>query len=747
MRTARGLQLLLGRARHAATLAIGMLVLAPPGALFAAAAQGYERGAISAGGRTTCAVLAAGQADCWGFGESGQLGDGLMQNSTVPVVAAAGGEVRRVAVGSADSCFLLAAGTVRCAGANNAGQLGDGTTGAASPVPREVLGLNEAVDVSAGGETACAATAQGRVYCWGAGGFGLLGTSATRIFSEVPVEIAGIEGASQVSVGATQACALLSGGRVECWGKSNEGQLGGGLTAYEVCEPDHGIYCSRSPVDTGVAAAVEISAGNDHVCALLASGSVECWGANGAGELGTGTADGPQSCSPGIASDWLACSTVPRTVPGLSGAVGIAAGEADTCAALSDGTVSCWGQNSHGELGTEAPTACYPAGRDEPPYHPTACTLPPTPVPGAAGVRDVSTGGAHLCAIGSQGAYRCWGRNSSGELGDGSTVSEPVVVTGPRPDARETAATLEGVVDPAGRTISACTFEYGPGTSLEASAPCAAVPGPGGEPVTVAAEVGGLLAGTPYTYRLSVTAGAGTVRGAPESFATELVPVLPYLGRCETATAASGEFEAAGCTASRAGGPFSWAPWPLAASRFTGTVGKLTLETPARASIKCSTGTLTGEYTRPQSLSAVLTLTGCQAAGLATGSCHSTGAGPGEVRSPALLGRLGAVAETPAPKLGWELAATEGPLASLECGATPVAVLGAAIGTVTPVDKMSPRFKIAFAAKRGLQSPAAFLGGDTAALALRTAGGEQAAGLKAKLSVAGEEAIELKAIP
>jgi alpha-tubulin suppressor-like RCC1 family protein len=735
------------RFRGAQRLAAGLLLLGLGGACLPPSSAAAER-EIAAGGRSSCAILSPAQASCWGADEFGQLADGLDQNSSAPVPVAIGGaEVAGVAVGAADACFRLVAGTIRCAGANRAGQLGDGETGGPSSLPREVLGVAEAVDVSVGQETACAVSAQGHVYCWGAAGYGLLGSGAGHVLSDEPVEIPGVEGATQVSVGASSACALVVGGQVECWGRSNEGQLGGGSVLYETCEPDRGIYCSRVPVVTGVTGASEISVGADHACALLASGSVECWGANAVAQLGEGTNIGPESCSAGTFGESVACSAVPRTVPALSGAIGIEAGESDSCALMADGTVRCWGQDSHGELGTGAESACYELGRDEPPYRPAACTLTPTLVPEAAGVREIATGGSHLCALEAQGEYRCWGRNTSGELGDGSTVSEPVVLTGPRPHAAATTATIEGVVNPGGRVIAACTFEYGPGASFDQSVPCATPPGTGGEPEAVSANLTGLLPGTVYSYRLVVATGSKLVQGGAETFATEPLPVLPFLGRCEPSAPGLGEFGAAGCTTSQTEGSFEWAPWPLARPHFTAKIKKLILETPSRDSIKCAAGTLAGEYTGPRGAAAALTLTGCVASHIATGACRTSGAAAGEVRSSPLVGTLGAVAETPTPTLGWELApAGTEPIATLECGATSIALFGAAVGIVTPLDAMSAKYKLTFAAKHGLQSPEGFLSTGRLTLGLRTSDGEQAAGLKAKLSLVGEEPIELKAL-
>ena len=155
--------------------------------------------------------------------------------------------------------------------------------------------------------------------------------------SSTPVEVSGLSGAMAISVGDESACALLSGGTVECWGDNSNGKLGNGTTTN-----------SLTPVAvTGLSGATVISVGEDSVCALLSGSTIECWGDNEYGQLGNGTTT-TNACE---------CSTTPVAVSGLSGATAISAGDNSACALLSGGTVECWGGNSYGELGNGTTTS------------------------------------------------------------------------------------------------------------------------------------------------------------------------------------------------------------------------------------------------------------------------------------------------------------------------------------------------------------------------------------------------------
>lgn len=118
---------------------------------------------------------------------------------------------------------------------------------------------------------------------------------------------------------------------MSCWGANGFGQLGNGTATP-----------STSPVPVfNVTTATGIVAGRDHGCAHLSTGTVRCWGINNFGELGDGTMD--QSSIP------VAVLNSDRSM--LTGVTAVAAGVGHSCARLTDGTVSCWGNNTVGQLG------------------------------------------------------------------------------------------------------------------------------------------------------------------------------------------------------------------------------------------------------------------------------------------------------------------------------------------------------------------------------------------------------------
>jgi alpha-tubulin suppressor-like RCC1 family protein len=299
--------------------------------------------AISVGADSTCALLSNGTVDCWGNTSDGQLGNGTTTGpdtcpdgpcSSIPVAVTGLTGVTAISAGDDSTCALLSNGTVDCWGSNGYGQLGNGTTtgpdtcsggvdgNPCSTTPVEVSGLTRVTAISAGAGYACALLSNGTVDCWGNTSTGQLGngtstgpdTCSGNPCSTTPVKVSGLTGVTAVSAGASNTCALLSNGTADCWGDNFYGQLGiGTSTGPDSCS---GYPCSTTPVVvTGLAGVTAISAGSDHICAVLSSGPVDCWGYNQDGELGNGSESGPDSCVQ--YSESYPCSTTPIAASGL----------------------------------------------------------------------------------------------------------------------------------------------------------------------------------------------------------------------------------------------------------------------------------------------------------------------------------------------------------------------------------------------------------------------------------------------
>jgi len=238
--------------------------------------------------------------------------------------------------------------------------------------------------------------------------------------------------AVSVVSGELHTCALLANGAVKCWGGNNSGQLGDG-TLVDRLTPTH---------VAGVSAAREISAGAGHTCALLAGGGIKCWGLNLSGQLGNGTLD-----SGFVASDVVGFS---------SNAVNVEAGGMHSCARDAVGALSCWGDNSVGQVGDMSsenrPVPSSVVGLGFQVARVSAgwrhsCAIKSSQLfcwgsyPGAAqsssvpvllssfgSFIDISGGLAHACGILPSGALKCWGYNGDGALGDGTTTDSTVPV-------------------------------------------------------------------------------------------------------------------------------------------------------------------------------------------------------------------------------------------------------------------------------------------------------------------------------
>jgi len=296
--------------------------------------------AVSAGWNHACAVLTNGAVWCWGDSGSGQLGNGILPTengggySARPVaVTGLPSAVTAIDCGNNVSCALVGStGAVYCWGSNISGELGADAPSnelhvSATPIKIAGLGVATSVSVdttvcstvgaslfcwgangghdnvspayvsslsgfgavqssSTGDYNTCAVVAGGNLYCWGWNAYGALGDPSTPVDdrSALAVRVQGLgTGATQVSTGFLNSCALLTTGKVSCWGLERHGALGNGVIA------DDGY--SQTPVAvSNLVGAKSISVSALHGCALLSNGSVQCWGEGAEGQLGNGAA-------------------------------------------------------------------------------------------------------------------------------------------------------------------------------------------------------------------------------------------------------------------------------------------------------------------------------------------------------------------------------------------------------------------------------------------------------------------------
>ena len=395
---------------------------------------------IGVGGGHTCVAFKNGTMRCWGRNEYGALCNGGTDDlgddpGEMPVadVNTGGAHIVQVTSGAHHSCSRSDVGNVQCWGVGESGQLGQYSPSNLGDSPDEVpvaeldLGTS-AEDVSAGGLHTCAIVTGGTVRCWGYGGFGQLGSGdeGNQYGPKAP-DVPGIKDALRLALGTQHTCVLQGNGDVRCWGRNSVGQLGLGNTDNVGDKPGQ---MPPPAVDLG-GPAVQLAAGGYHNCAVLKDETVRCWGQNqfgqtGKGVSGAGTDVGDQD------------GEMPPPAVKLGGpAAQVVAGTYHTCALLRDGNVKCWGQGSHGALGNADLQQIDNSG-EFPPRNVDLGGIAATLL-AATGGYDSSPAGAGFstCARLADLSLRCWGDNQYGELGYGHRLTigddETPNATGPVP--------------------------------------------------------------------------------------------------------------------------------------------------------------------------------------------------------------------------------------------------------------------------------------------------------------------------
>jgi alpha-tubulin suppressor-like RCC1 family protein len=381
-------------------------------ALATSATQALVFSQVSAGGDHTCGVTTDNRAFCWGLANFGQLGNGTTTRRLRPVAVAGTLRFRQVSAARSHTCAVTTDFRVYCWGSNADGNLGDGTeTDRLRPVP--VAGGLRFRSVDAGAAQTCAVTyPDNRGYCWGYHAEGALGDGTFQPRTRLtPTAVAGgLRFRYQVSTGAGlgdfegrdpfegHSCGVTTTDEAFCWGQNAVGQLGiGGTAGSVVASPTRVAGAHRFR---------QIDVGSAFTCAVTTTNRAFCWGNGRQGQIGDG-------------KTFLRFS--PSAVAGGHSFSRVTTGESHTCGQTTLNRAYCWGRNTTGQLGDGTTT-----GR-----------LTPVAVAGGLFFRQVSAGGtefgSHTCGKTGAGVAYCWGSNSNGQLGDGTTTNRnrPTRVVGP----------------------------------------------------------------------------------------------------------------------------------------------------------------------------------------------------------------------------------------------------------------------------------------------------------------------------
>jgi alpha-tubulin suppressor-like RCC1 family protein len=308
-----------------------------------------------------------------------------------------GAQVVGAAMGYGYGCALLKDGTVWCWGNNAYGEVKN-PPGGVPGGPVQIVGLSNVTGIVGGAAHVCAVESDASVWCWGINDYGELGHTpgtggdltcfGNAYCNPIPSKVAGIP-AKQVGVGRWTTCAVTTTGGLSCWGFNGSGQLGQGGA------PSDGTATPTVVPGLPSVSIIRVSKfPGDNVCVIDTTHSVWCWGNNDFGQLGNGAKTGNQSTcyEPGLPMTHT-CNSVPTKLTTITNVVDVAPSNS-TCAALTDGTVWCWGEARGGEMGNGP----FDAGSQ----------LVPTQVANVSNATNVE-GNQTMCAMTNAGSISCWG--------------------------------------------------------------------------------------------------------------------------------------------------------------------------------------------------------------------------------------------------------------------------------------------------------------------------------------------------
>lgn len=321
---------------------------------------------------TGCGITVDGELWCWGQGFAGQLGTGATPGTSPPTRVGAASDWTQVSTEGELTCGLRGGGDLWCWGNNYEGALGTGVINQRFPTPQQVSAGVVWKVVETGDFRACAIRSDDTLWCWGSNTKGGLGIGSL-VNEPRPVQV-GTSTWSSVTVGFSTTCGIRTDGSAWCWGDNYLGQVGDGTTTRRT---------APVPVMPGTTWQA-IDVGYEHTCAVSSTLAVWCWGRNSEGQVGDG-------------------SVADRNLPVVVAAppiTQVTTGAFHSCGRTTAGDLWCWGDASRGRI----------AGFDQVSLRAPAQLVAP---PATA----VTAGGSTTCAIDAASHLFCTGSNNSGQAG------------------------------------------------------------------------------------------------------------------------------------------------------------------------------------------------------------------------------------------------------------------------------------------------------------------------------------------
>jgi alpha-tubulin suppressor-like RCC1 family protein len=375
-------------------------------------------GTLALGGYTHCGIASDDKAYCWGYNGYGQIGDGTTTSRYTPTAVAqgampSGATFKSLTAGYYHICGIASDDKAYCWGYNGYGQLGDGGTGDRyNPMPVAQGAMPSGAtfkSLTAGSWHTCGIASDDKAYCWGYNPYAQLGDGGTsnRYMPTAVAQGAMPSGAmvKSLSAGYYHTCSIASDDKAYCWGLNNNGHVGDGTTSGRSTP----TAVAQGAMPSG-ATVKSVTAGMYNTCGIASDDKAYCWGNNDYGQIGDGTTSG-RSTPTAVAQGAMPSGYTVKSISISS--------SYHACSIASDNKAYCWGRNNYGVIGDSTTTSRY-----------TPTAVAQGAMPSGATFKLVNAGLYNTCSIASDDKAYCWGYNSYGQIGDGTTSqrNQPALV-------------------------------------------------------------------------------------------------------------------------------------------------------------------------------------------------------------------------------------------------------------------------------------------------------------------------------